>query len=508
MKNFTFLLTKSLLIILLTAFFSFSDIIAQTVEKPVLELVTVDHSDIKPILTWSVNEPSLITGYSIKRLIYEYPFVKPMSYQAIDTIYDPYIMTYKDETDVFGDAEPDQRLEKYFVVAFSIIGTDTFFNFSDKHQTMFLQSSNEYCEKRNKLIWNKYIGWADEFDKYEIYCKINSGTYSLIGSISSQTDTVFYHPNINSNSEYTYYIKALRTDAVESLSNESSVSSQSIDLPDFLNSDSVIVNNNNSVHLFFELDINSDVENYTLYKYNSQTSDYDSVMEHQGKDIRNIEFSDVNFEYNKINRYFLAGKDLCNDIVIVSDTMSNIFTEAEEANDEKKKNYIEWKDEQINSEYIIYRCIEDHCSVIEHTYDDSYTDDIQDVFQDQFINETTSGIFCYYVESSDVGYLSRSNIACVNQEEVYFLANAFNPNSKIEENRTFKPKIAFVSDYTLIIYGNFGNKIFETNDPDTGWDGTLPDGTLAPRASYLYFISFKSAKGIQVRKKSYINLVY
>ena len=146
--------------------------------------------------------------------------------------------------------------------------------------------------------------------------------------------------------------------------------------------------------------------------------------------------------------------------------------------------------------------------MIEHTYNDSYTDDIQDVFQNQFINKTTSGIFYYFVESSDIGYLSRSNIACVNQEELYFLANAFNPNSQIEENRTFKPKIAFVSDYTLIIYGNFGNKIFETNNPNTGWDGTLPDGYLAPRASYLYFISFKSANGIQVRKKSYINLVY
>jgi len=501
MKVLIFLLKKLLFVILITAIFPFTDLIAQTVEIPVMEVVTVDHSDRKPVITWSVNDPASITGYSIKRLIFEYPFVVPMTYHTIDTIEDPYIMSYKDETDVFGEAVPGQHFEKYFVVAFNIIGTDTFLSYSDKHQTMFLQTSYEYCEKGNKLIWNKYIGWGNEFNKYEIYCKINSGLYSLIGSTSSQTDTIFFHSNVNYDTDYMYYIKALRSDAVESLSNESSVYTQSINLPVFLNSDSLTVDIDNNVHLFFELDIYSDVDNYVLYKYNSQTFEYDSITGHQGNEIRNIEFTDVDFEFNKINYYFSAAKDYCNDIVYVSDTMSNIFIEAEEANDERKKNYIKWESGQINSEYLIYRCIEDHCSGIENTCDVNYTDDIQDIFYNQFINGTTSGRFCYYTEFSDAGYLSRSNLACVNQEEVYFLANSFNPYSKIEENRTFKPKIAFVSDYTLIIYGNFGNKIFETNNPNTGWDGTFPDGSLAPRASYLYFISFKNAYGKQVKKK-------
>ena len=508
MKVFTFYL-RTYLIVILTAFsFPFARVAGQSVEKPVFKLVTVDHSDNKPVLTWSVNEPALINGYKIKRLIYEYPYVVPMTYHTVDTIEDSYIMSYKDETHVFGEAVPDEHLEKYFVVAYKIIGTDTVFNFSEIHQTMFLQRSYEYCEKRNKLIWNKYIGWGVEFDKYEIYCKVNSGTYSLVGSTASQNDTVFYHSNVNYNTDYLYYIKAIRSDALESLSNESSISPVSVNLPDYLNSDSVIIDNEAGVHLFFELDIYSDIKNYTLYKYNNGTSLYDSITGHSGNEIRSIELTDDNFEYNKINYYFLAANDLCNDIVYVSDTMNNIFALADEANDERKKNYIIWEDEQNNSEYLIYRCIEGHCSFLEYSFNNSYTDDIQNIFNSQFVNETTSGRFCYFVESLDRGYLSRSNLTCVNQEEVYFIANAFNPNSKIEENRTFKPKLAFLSDYTLIIYGNFGNKIFETNDPNRGWDGILPNGSLAPRASYLYFISFKNANGKYVKKKSYINLLY
>jgi gliding motility-associated-like protein len=121
---------------------------------------------------------------------------------------------------------------------------------------------------------------------------------------------------------------------------------------------------------------------------------------------------------------------------------------------------------------------------------------------------STSGEFCYFIETESNDYLSRSETICVYQKEAGFLPNAFNPLSSDSENRQFKLKAAFVTNYQLIIYGTYGNVIFESKNPNEGWDGRLKDGSLAPRASYLYYLTYENAEGKIIKKKSSVALLY
>jgi len=65
----------------------------------------------------------------------------------------------------------------------------------------------------------------------------------------------------------------------------------------------------------------------------------------------------------------------------------------------------------------------------------------------------------------------------------------------------FKPVISFLpEEYTMIIYDRNGIKIFQTHDPDEGWDGTI-NGVKAAEGVYLFYVEYKSYNGIRKNKK-------
>ncbi|TNF29676.1 MAG: hypothetical protein EP314_02420, partial [Bacteroidetes bacterium] len=126
--------------------------------------------------------------------------------------------------------------------------------------------------------------------------------------------------------------------------------------------------------------------------------------------------------------------------------------------------------------------------------------------------------FCYYIEAVEgigdpVGpvvappapvpfmEISRSNEACARQHPNVFMPNAFMPEGI---NNTFKPVSVYVnrSAYLFQIYNRWGGKIFETTDPERGWDGGGE-----PQGAYVYFVQFVSAKGDTYTKSGSVTLI-
>ena len=73
------------------------------------------------------------------------------------------------------------------------------------------------------------------------------------------------------------------------------------------------------------------------------------------------------------------------------------------------------------------------------------------------------------------------------------IPNAFSPNND-ELNRVFKPHGAkFNFDYYFIILNRWGEIIFETHDPEIGWDGTF-GGNPCPVDIYVYQITIDKGR--------------
>ena len=76
---------------------------------------------------------------------------------------------------------------------------------------------------------------------------------------------------------------------------------------------------------------------------------------------------------------------------------------------------------------------------------------------------------------------------CVAPEEPGFqLPNAFTPNND-GHNEVFKPAHLGVERYLLQIFDRWGNVIWESTDPNVGWDGTFL-GNPVPEGVYVYYI--------------------
>lgn len=76
------------------------------------------------------------------------------------------------------------------------------------------------------------------------------------------------------------------------------------------------------------------------------------------------------------------------------------------------------------------------------------------------------------------------------------IPNAFTPNAD-GRNDIFRPTINHtILAYHFVLYNRYGERIFETFDYGTGWDGTYK-GKLQPAGSYVYRISFTSITGWQ-----------
>ena len=126
-----------------------------------------------------------------------------------------------------------------------------------------------------------------------------------------------------------------------------------------------------------------------------------------------------------------------------------------------------------------------------------------------------NGKFCYYIKATEGNITpygsvisgSHSNIACVSQTPVIYVPNTFTPNSD-DHNEIFKPFTYFVSEngYLFSIYNKQGGKIFETNNPQKGWDGTFKNSQVQ-NDNYVYYLKYFNGDGYLTENTGIITLV-
>jgi gliding motility-associated-like protein len=87
--------------------------------------------------------------------------------------------------------------------------------------------------------------------------------------------------------------------------------------------------------------------------------------------------------------------------------------------------------------------------------------------------------------------------------------SAFTPNND-GLNDDFRPFGAFegISDFKMIIWSRWGEKIFETNDPNIGWTGEKNnEGLLLPQGVYVYTIDYLTSRGEAQQQKGHVTLI-
>ena len=98
----------------------------------------------------------------------------------------------------------------------------------------------------------------------------------------------------------------------------------------------------------------------------------------------------------------------------------------------------------------------------------------------------------YWVQVTDTnGCAVTSSVWLTYCPQDVYIPNAFSPDGN-GINEFFVPVTGgnVLLDYYMIIYNRWGQKVFESNDYHTGWNGTL-NGNESPSGLYTYLIMFK-----------------
>ncbi|MEM7299265.1 MAG: gliding motility-associated C-terminal domain-containing protein, partial [Bacteroidota bacterium] len=103
------------------------------------------------------------------------------------------------------------------------------------------------------------------------------------------------------------------------------------------------------------------------------------------------------------------------------------------------------------------------------------------------------------------GTLVRSNSQILKYELIVHVPSAFTPNgdglNDVLEFFGLPSESASIS-----IYSRWGQLLFNTEDPNEGWDGMI-GGTTAPEGTYLYEIIFETTEGQKLRQKGTFALI-
>ncbi len=81
-----------------------------------------------------------------------------------------------------------------------------------------------------------------------------------------------------------------------------------------------------------------------------------------------------------------------------------------------------------------------------------------------------------------------------------FVPNSFTPNFD-GKNDEFITVTQNLSEFTLLIFDRWGHVVHETNDPNSGWNGSS-NGTTLPTGVYVYVITYKECDSIESKSKT------
>ncbi|MDD3876787.1 MAG: gliding motility-associated C-terminal domain-containing protein [Bacteroidales bacterium] len=469
----------------------FQDLIAP--DEPLLDSVSVNITDGTVSIGWTPSISPDADGYVVYQNI-------GGIWTAIDTVWGGSSASY-----LHSPSNANSASQSYTIAAF-----DSCMNISPmvlEHKTIYLTASIDICDAIMTLNWTPYINMSPLLTGYRVWCSENNGPWNLLSTVSAGT-TTYTHSGLQASTEYCYYIQAFNDNGISSSSNKVCMLAVSQLQPQFVYLKTATVVNNSYVDVSFLADSAAYIKQFKIQRSLSSTGPFTTIASLPFTSP-SLTYSDLTALVNYNSYYYkIVVVDSC-DNEISSNLGRTIYLTAEGIGD--MTNEIYWNNYELWSgtvqSYNIYRKVDDNFEPLANVPSNvnSYVDNVS--------NFTSSeGLFTYYVVANEglgniynLSEVSTSNQAIAKQIPKMFVPSAFVPKGY---NKVFKPFGIFIdaSDYSFLIFSRWGEVIFETTDPNVGWDGTYR-GNDAQFGVYTYLIQFRNTDNVLIQKRGTVTLL-
>jgi len=430
----------------------------------------------------------------------------------IDSVAGRFNTTY---TDLFGQFSDPTTQSIYFTVAAKdSCGKISSFN-TLPHNTIYATASSQACESQVNLAWNRYINWPQGVLRYEIWASRNDSAFSFVASVDTSS-LVYNYTGFNDGDSLQLFIRAISAADTGVFSNSNVIRTRAsiVQPPRYNYITNATVGLDNHITVSWIIDTNAEL---TFYKIGRSTNNitYDPIEQIPAPNPLNAAevYEDSVGIIPPNNPYFYH--------IVAFDSCQTLYTapyvKTVCLKGELFDYYIAnltWNDFELHgatvTKYNLYRNVTGTYQLIRTFYagTNSYSDSLQ-----QFLD--ASGIFCYRIEAvydldlTDAGFhqtmSSWSNELCIIHRPIIYIPTAFAPNGV---NNVFKPTIIYgePKGYVMTIFNRWGGKVFESNDPAIGWDGS-DHGKEGQLGAYAYLIQFYANDGVKIERKGMVLLV-
>ena len=462
----------------------------------VLDSVSVDGEGYG-IAGWSQNPASDLGAYLIG-------YCDKGSFNIIDTL--------SPSTTFYRDLKGGKLMKS---TSYAVVAMDTCSNSSLKNNeyqcypTMDLKALYDHCTERILLNWNSYESFQSGSDvSYRIYVSRAQDPWTLI----DETDSSFFvFDDLDDSTTFCFYVQAWENGGngpYSSTSDQACVDVLLVEKPSFSYLDEISVSDNAQVDLCFRTEITRDVGRYNVRRALSGSLVFDTIYSYEVKRPVNDSdsmmcYSDTSAEVsNQYYTYFVDVMDDCGQRIDSSNLGRSILLD------------VTWKDLNLGHHLTWNGYIDWPSGVKEYKL--LYGTDPVNLKEFASLSDSAGATsrlnyikrlnylmkdarqYCYQVMAleqapyfrKNEGSMSYSNIYCLRNRQGLYLPNTFTPNGD-KVNDVFRPKgtLEGMKSYHFLIFNRWGEIVYETYDPSSGWDGNF-NSEKAPSGSYVYNIFY------------------
>ena len=470
----------------------FSDFTAPDTAR--LDSVSLDPESRCCRIGWQPSKSNDAFGYIV--YIYEDGIWKMM-----DTLYGASNTFYADTLHADGS-----------VHEYRIASLDTCRNASplgEIHHTMVLTASPDKCDSAVDLSWNAYAHMPDGVSSFEVFAKTPAEGWRLVGSGGKGNS--FRCTGLDVLLPYTFYVRVWNSD--RSISSTSSTAD--VDFHRKLGKGvallrSVSVTEDNDIIVTVHVPDTADCRSIVLCRSlepGGQAVWSDTIAKSGGS----CSWRQRGLDVQQPHYYTVSMTDECDFPFFVSAPVANIVLHIDMDDENNRLSWSQYDGFRYSPDsYRVYRragslstfsLLEDRPFSIRN-----YDDPLQDL--------PTGNEIAYRV--SAVGHADGladtvecfSNTVVMEDEPAIYIPNSFIPESDIAENRVFRPVLYSlpVPEYLLTVFDRWGQVVFETRNPEEGWDGCIK-GLPARMGVYVFQLSFRMKNNKLYTSRGMVNLI-
>jgi len=510
--------------ILLWLMFSFIEGKAIPQDPPVLLSASIIDLQGKVELKWSQNDPTnIVDGFRI----FEWTdfFANPV-YESTDG------STFEG---IHDNSPANNKACVYYIISLSTTSTPGSFPNEKRCQTIFLRNIEyDECSKKFTLKWGEYLIHSSidayrNVDVYSIYQTesltepinwVNINTIPKLDLEIIDTEELYPDPAVGRtdiystqvdalpNTQYYYRIEAVFDDfEYNAFSNIKSYNTPVFNTPSNPQLENLTVNENNEVEISGSV---TDLQYASSGKI-ERSDDYPFIPDYSidlsistSTEIAEVD-SDADPDQSSYY-YRISLEDQCG-VEINSSEFRTIHLHAELNGDSEVNlewnEFVGWNVDNYNI-YIQRQSAPTIWTLLDHsTTSFDFKHDLSQEKPEEYV-------FKYRIEALEEDDRRKSYSNTVTVYRSFDMPSAFNPNSTISENTTFKPVVNYPNpnNYILEIYNRWGALIWKTENPAEGWKGENKSGKLQPMGVYVYLLQYEEPAGPLRTKRGTVTLIH